>query len=203
MALSLSPPVLIVVGKVQAGQPRMHQTVPATPRWSADEGDLPPRVAELHSDLVSEIPCSPEQPSVPAELAAMPLVDLLGVYMNWAQRLIPPRKRQVLVAPGFWQFPLAKKYAGDVLALAGKIERGDDLTRHLSNRVRTHGYVPANPDERGRPKGIEWRDKDFGLNAFGVHHLHLQEADQKGRHGHSKDAELLYAVFDRDLSRSP
>jgi hypothetical protein len=163
---------------------------PSAPTCSDDGEALPPRVARLHRELAETIPCGA---NVRDRLTAMSLLDLLGIYTNWAQRMIPPRKRQIEFAPGFWEPALARKHGGRVLALAPKIERGLDLSRHLSGKVGSSGYVPEDPHSQRR--GPEWGDKDFALNAWNVHHLHLDEADPKGRHQRTEDGELLYAIF--------
>ena len=89
----------------------------ATRLWGADEGSLPPRVAKLHDEIASAIPCYPATDEVRTQLKAMTLLDLLGVYMNWVQRLIPARPRKVGVLPNFWGSKLAEKHADRVLAL--------------------------------------------------------------------------------------
>lgn len=114
--------------------------------------------------------------------------ELLGRYVNWADRYVMPRPRRVVFWEGFLRHgsPLAHWEA--VLHLVKKIEAGDDLTPFLSDRIRRFGYVPAK-DENAKPRGIEWGDKDFALNVFGAHHLHLRAKGSR---------ELLYVVFSRN-----
>jgi hypothetical protein len=153
--------------------------------------DYPPRIARLHEELSRVIPCNPDRPDVRAELAAFSLSDLLIKYTNWANRFIPTRKREVVYGENFWNDGRALAHAAGVLRIANEVEAGDDLTPRISTRVHTHGYVPARFDSSGRQKGPEWGDKDFALNAYDVHHLHLSRNG-----GHGRD--LLYVGFTRE-----
>jgi hypothetical protein len=72
-----------------------------------------------------------------------------------------------------------------VYHLAQKIEGGDDLTPFLSDRIARLGYVPS----ENKRRGVEWQDKDYALNAFDTHHLHLKPAGTQA---------LLYVRFSRN-----
>jgi hypothetical protein len=78
-----------------------------------------------------------------------------------------------------------------VQRLARKIEAGDDLTPFLSDDIRRFGYVPSKDAKRKKIKsrGVEWNDKDYALNAFETHHLHLSTNGSR---------ELLYVIFSRN-----
>lgn len=154
----------------------------------------PSRIRALH-ELVSEaIPCGSE--AARTELRAESLSGVLSAYMNWVDRLIPPRQREVLFADGFWSSNNVAEHADDIRRLARLIGEGGDLLPHLSRYARTHGYEAAR-----QRRGIQWQNKtgghkDFALNAYGVHHLHLNACDNHGRHpGGSR--ELLYAEVTR------
>ncbi|HWA88621.1 MAG TPA: hypothetical protein VG889_01205 [Rhizomicrobium sp.] len=141
--------------------------------------DLPPRVELLRRELVQAIPC---KPAARAELESMHLSDLMGVYVNWVVRLVPPRRRNVTFAHGFWtEKALAQEKA--IYNLVEQIRLGACLDPFLSKKVRTDGFVPR---PAGKRKGIEWGGKDFVLNILDVHHLHLD-----ARHGDT----LLYGFF--------
>ena len=94
-------------------------------------------------------------------------------YLNWAHRFVPMRKRVVEFVPGFWDSSVAQSCGGNILDLVGRIERGEDLTRFLSDLIHQRGYVPNNVRESLPAHVRRWRDKDFALNALGVHHLHV------------------------------
>ena len=76
--------------------------------------------------------------------------------------------------------------------LIKKIERGDNLTPFLSDRIHHFGYVRPTALQNKKRRGlVEWEDKDYALNAFETHHLHLSPKGTK---------ELLYVIFSRDLA---
>lgn len=117
-------------------------------------------------------------------------------YVNWASRFIKPRPRSVSYAPAFWKSHAAMERGGEVLALEAAVKAGNDLTPYLSGRIFSDGYQSDAEDNQG--KRTKWADKDFALNAYGIHHLHFVPANGKargaepGKHGH-----LLYAEFGR------
>jgi hypothetical protein len=155
-----------------------------------------PRLIEMSRRLAATIPCNPDIPVVRHELAAMPLPELMIAYINWVSRFVPPRPREVTFAPGFWRSDRAQRHGGVVLELVGKIRRGEELTPYLSDLVRTHGYAPRRFDKHGRSRGPEWGDKDFALNAYEAHHLHLGTTLQADGLINRTD-ELLYVIFGR------
>ncbi len=157
----------------------------------------PPRMARLRRELVAAIPCWPDTAAARAELDNYDLWQLLIVYTNWIDRFLVPRKRQVRYASRFWDNPKAVAHKTAVLRIVERIESGSDLTAHLSDQIHTHGYVPKGPPEK--IKGPEWGDKDFALNAYDMHHLHLGKLSNEGnRVSHGRD--LLYACFERDVA---
>jgi hypothetical protein len=162
---------------------RMEETVIQSNQKTEN---LPPRVETLRSALASEIPCSPNSPEVRAELDALPMGRLLSIFYNWAGRLIPQRRRTLDFASGFWDERALRNEAA-VYELVERVRRGEDLTPYLSNQARTDGYVPR---PAGVRRGPQWGGKDFALNAWDVHHLHLSP-------GGTND--LMYATFGRDF----
>ncbi len=111
----------------------------------------------------------------------MELRELLYHYVNWADRYIPPRPRRVVTWDGFLRHGSAKQHWDTVLALVRKVEAGDDLKPFLSDRVDRFGYAGQHRNK--------WHDKDYALNAYDTHHLHLEP---------SGTTELLYVSFSRD-----
>lgn len=150
------------------------------PRFEA----LPPRVEEFRRWLATSIPCAPNTAQARAELDAMPLPALVTVYLNWAQRLIPVRPRKVAYGGGFWDSAALKHHA-EVETLAAVLESGGDLTPFLSTRALREGYAPT-PDAGRRHR---WAAKDFALNAWRVHHLHLSP---------KRTRPLLYLFVERE-----
>jgi hypothetical protein len=115
--------------------------------------------------------------------------ELLSRYINWADRFVAPRPRRVVTWDGFHRHGTATAHWDAVSALAAEIEAGNDLTPYLSDKLNRSGYVPAKDDRKKRPRGLEWADKDYALNAYEMHHLHLNPAGSE---------ELLYVSFSRN-----
>ncbi len=114
--------------------------------------------------------------------------ELLARYVNWADRFVMPRPRRVVTWEGFLRRGLlTPQHWEGVQFLAEKIEAGEDLTPYLSDRIGCFGYVPTN--RKAKQRGVEWGDKDYALNAFETHHLHLRLKGSR---------ELLYVIFARN-----
>ena len=151
------------------------------------------RVAGLREQVIGLIPRWPTDEHTLSLLRRMSMNDLLSTYVNWVDRLIPPRKRRAMVWDGFYARNDPARFAAEINEIVVAIEDGRDLYPYLSSRVRTHGFVPR-PSKR---KGINWGDKDMALNGHDVHHLHLVPANDNGkRSGSSK--ELLYVGVSRE-----
>ncbi len=160
-----------------------------------------PRIAELRHSIVVGLPCKPSvEKAARRELRTLALGDLLVRYLNWAHRLIPARKRFVEFVPGFWDSSVAQSCGGNILDLAGRIERGEDLTRFLSGLIHERGYVPKNVRESLPAHERRWRDKDFALNVLGVHHLHVSHPPSSaGPVPRGKD--IVFVEFVPDFAR--
>jgi hypothetical protein len=147
---------------------------------------MTPRLLAFHKKLAELIPCEPE--SVRADLHRMSTPELLVRYLNWADRYVAQRPRRVIAWEGFVRHGSAQLHREAVYGLAEKIKAGDDVTPFLSERISRFGYVSPEDNKR-KPRGVEWRDKDYALNAFDVHHLHLKPAGTRA---------LLYVCFSRN-----
>ena len=91
---------------------------------------------------------------------------------------------------------LATRILPVITVLLEKVERGEDLTPHLSLAVWTEGYTPAALSQG--PNVDRWADKDFLLNVMGYHHFHLNTTlEPRGFITRSKD--VLFAAVSRDL----
>lgn len=123
----------------------------------------------------------------------MALTSLLVVYLNWARRIIPPRLRNVLIESSLTADRRWKMLGPSVQQFLEKVRAGEDLTPHLSLRVKYNGYTPAS---MAAAKGGRWEDKDFLLIAMGYHHFHL---GQQSPHGHTERTDdVLFAQVTRD-----
>ncbi|MBX9591210.1 MAG: hypothetical protein K2X43_18130 [Hyphomonadaceae bacterium] len=152
------------------------------------------RLNDLCRRAAATIPCWPDDAVTRAELDELDLPDLLVAYVNYADRVVPPRPDD------FWN-ARAEEHRATLSSIEGKIRRGDDLGPHLSELLRTHGFVAARR-RSDRPKkalGPTWDDKDFALNAYEAHHLHLSTKVRSDGLVERTD-DLLYVGFSRDAA---
>ena len=75
-----------------------------------------------------------------------------------------------------------------------EIRQGTDLKPRLSRKIYKEGYFNCalNISKRGRPR--KWDAKDFALNAYGIHHLHIPPVSNQKL---LTSSELLFISFDR------
>ena len=92
-----------------------------------------PRLHAFHNKLAELIPCEPK--SARADLHRMGARELLGRYVNWADRFVPPRPRRVVTWEGFLRHGSPRSHREAVYDLVKKIEAGDDLTPFLSDEI--------------------------------------------------------------------
>lgn len=131
----------------------------------------------------------PYDPSLRAELDAKPASELLVIYLNWCNRLVPSRPRTTYKSTALIQDPLATSRRADLDRLIQKIENGEDLTPHLSRRI-TVGY--EQPPAKGGYNRRE--DLDLMLSEWQIHHLHISHVlDSDGFV--KRDGPLLFAAF--------
>jgi hypothetical protein len=152
------------------------------------------RVKRFRLEIAKQIPKVPNDKHTLALLESRSLANLLIVYVNWAVRLIPPRPRNVTIAPTLTADARWKSLAPATRALLDRVRRGDDLTPYLSLRAIKNGFCPAAAGPN--PTADKWEDKDFILNVMGYHHLHLsQVAEPKDHFGRTDD--VLFAEVTR------
>ncbi|MBB3996177.1 hypothetical protein GGR95_003850 [Sulfitobacter undariae] len=101
----------------------------------------------------------------------------LTVYINHASRFIVPKKRMVQYAQTFPDSEIYERILPQIADLKTEIESGRDLRPRLSRKLDSDGYS----------SNSRWSDKDFALNAYGVHHLHLQS-----KNGNGQSEELVF-----------
>jgi hypothetical protein len=119
---------------------------------------------EIKSSVLSRLPFDA---SVRPDLDSKSAIEVLAIYFNWRGRFIAARPRRVHTSHTLLGDPLYSANNTDVKALIAKIEAGDDLTPHLSTRIR-QGYETPQPGRLQRQ-----RDLDLMLADWNVHHLHL------------------------------
>ena len=159
----------------------------------------PPRIKKFRRDLIKAIPRVPNNKASLQHMEGKHLTDLLIDYINWRSRYVGQRPRTVSIEPAAQADPRWSSHAAAIKSFLDKVERGDDLTPHLSIEPHTRGYAPAarapgaTPDDR-------WSDKDFLLNIMGFHHFHLGTTKQKRGHVDRTD-DLVFAEVGRDTFR--
>jgi hypothetical protein len=160
-------------------------------------GDL---LTQFHSDVRDEVikhlPHDKTNREVVGALQAMQLDELVVRFYNWLGRMVHPHARTVTKSPEYVTTlsGLQRPVADSLEQLAEKIERGDDVSPHLSKQVR----LGFDLTKQGRNLGRRG-DLDLLLNDWGIHHLHPSpeiEADGFVR----RDDLLLFAIFSEDTA---
>lgn len=130
---------------------------------------------DIREHVLTHLPCADaDREALEKEKAS----DLLIIYANWLDRLIWAQPRRVHLSDALRANPLFSdvRFAGSLATICDRIERGDDLTPHLSRGLHVGYEAPS--DE---PKKLNRRrDLDLLLGDWGIHHLHLSthvEAD--------------------------
>lgn len=157
---------------------------------------LPPRIEKLRLALAQEIPRFPNDRATFREMEQKHLNELLLHYVNWRARYVGVRPRQIQVEALALHDPRWPRLWPSIQAFLEKVDRGDDLTPHLSLLPHKRGYS-LRPFVPGGPSAQKWRDKDFLLTSTGYHHFHLEPAKEEDGHAHGPD-EMIFAEVGRD-----
>jgi hypothetical protein len=131
----------------------------------------------------------PEDPS--GHLAAEPLADLLMSFATWRSRLVLAQPRRCHLSRELHASAKAGEHKAALDAIVQKIRGGDDITPHLSKRVR-HGRDPRRVGE-GSPAAR--RDRDLMVADWGIHHLHLSTEEESGSGFVKRSGDLLFVAF--------
>lgn len=153
------------------------------------------RIRAFRLGLVKAIPKFPNDRTSLQTLERKPLGELLVDYANWAIRYVAPRPRKVIIELAALADSRWTLLQDDISAFLSKVDRGEDLTPHLSLNPHTRGYTPA---ASGTGPDIDrWADKDIVLNSMGFHHFHLS-GTIKPKGFATRGNELLFAEVTRD-----
>ncbi|MGY5800587.1 hypothetical protein ACXHMN_04565 [Rhizobium sp. LEGMi12c] len=114
-------------------------------------------------------------------------------FVTWRMRLVPSKPRTVTWWAGSVAEAQFRGLVPELQSLLQKVERGEDLTPHLSNSVEKKGVIlpGANPADKGK-------DLDSVLIRNGLHHFHLGAAAPGNRIERSHRlifAEVLHEEF--------
>jgi hypothetical protein len=115
------------------------------------------------------------------ELSAMNLRSLLTTFFNWQGRHLSARPRACHISEEMQSSAKLAEHRAAIDALIDKIEKGEDLTPHLSKKA----AIAHTPGADGKQPGSR-QDRDLLLGEWGVHHLHLDAI-------HAND--LAFAMF--------
>jgi hypothetical protein len=154
-----------------------------------------PRIKKLQREIVKVVPRFPNDRETLREMEHKGLGDLLIAYLNWRSRFVSARRRTVIVEPSALSDPRWGAVSDPVAAFLTKVQRGEDLTPHLSLMPMTRGYTPTPRAPNVAPED-SWSDKDHLLNTSGYHHFHLGTRTAAG-HAARTD-QLIFAQASRD-----
>jgi hypothetical protein len=96
--------------------------------------------------------------------------------------MVPPQRRTVMRSKEFDQNPVVAQRSVAIAQIISDIERGNELTKYLSRRVRTGFALPKNPKKKELNK---LQHLDLLLNDWRIYHLHLSttvESDASPAH---------------------
>lgn len=129
------------------------------------------RVRRLRDGIVNVVPRFPNDKASKNKLEQMSVASLLIVFLSWQMRFVRQGKRTIAIRQSASNDPRWKSLEPQIAQFLKKVERGEDLSPHLSLGVWREGYAPA-AQQFGA--GVDrWADKDFLLNVMGFHHFHL------------------------------
>jgi hypothetical protein len=125
-------------------------------------------------------------------LAELDVSQLLIIYVNWRERFVPQNARAVHISDELRTNPLITEGAlsSPFKEICRKIERGGDLTPHLSRKIATGFEQPKSSKKNLGQR----RDLDLRLNDWGIHHLHLSTVIEDDGFA-ARTGPLLFAAF--------
>lgn len=130
-------------------------------------------------------------PEVVAALKAKSPFELLIIYLNSRSRFVDPLPRQVLRSSAFDANPVVSERREAIAAIIQDIERGNLLTKYLSERVGIGFELPIDPQKKQLNRR---KDLDLLLNEWGIYHLHI--STEIGPTGFVKRTKpLIFAIF--------
>ena len=153
------------------------------------------RIRKFRNDLVRVIPRIPNDRHSLKALHSKSLTTLLLIYMCWRMRNVAIRPRTVTGLSALENDHRANTLKANIDRFVKLVEAGGDLGPHLSRKAHVHGYVMASDPDL--VDVATWNDKDFVLNAMGLHHFHLGRQVQTSGLT-ERTNEVLFAFVTRD-----
>ena len=157
------------------------------------------RVKKFRSDLVAVIPRIPNNKKSLEALRSKHLTNLLSIYLCWRLRNIAVRPRKVTGLSALERDHRADALRENIEVFAKAVEAGMSLGPYLSHKAHRQAYVMASDPEL--TDTTTWEDKDFVLNALGLHHFHLGLQRQSSGFM-ERTNEVLVAFVTRDTFES-
>ncbi|RAR98617.1 hypothetical protein [Ensifer adhaerens] len=117
---------------------------------------------------LATLPYDKDDQVISAEVREMDVRALSRACHNWKTRLVQARPRNLHFSQSFTANPIAASRKDDLDSLLEKIAKGEDLTAHLSKRIKT--VVEPSTKKIGHRK-----DLDFLLLEWEIHHLHISK----------------------------
>lgn len=129
------------------------------------------RIKLLKKEMIKSLPFFPNNRSTLENLEEQGLSDVLIHYLHWRSRIVPNRRRKVVIAPTLTNDKRWKKYKESIRNLLEKVRQGEDIYPYHSKMAHKYGYTPIKRNQNGIFS--TWQDKDQILNTKGFHHFHL------------------------------
>lgn len=158
-----------------------------------------PRAEKLRRELIKAIPRVPSDRRALEHMKQKPLSEVLVHFIHWRSRYVGARPRKVEIEPNAVSDARWTSMAAGIEGFLGKVNRGDDLTPHLSLEPHTRGYALA-AHTPGATAEDRWSDKDLLLVRTKYHHFHLGVDVEAGGHV-ARTNDLLFAKVSRETLR--
>ena len=120
------------------------------------------RVKDFRLFLAKEIPKFPNDRQTLQLLEQMHPVDLLVAFLNWRLRYVRKAIRSVNITATAEDDSRWQSLSTNIEVFLQKVKKGDDLTPHLSQKVKKRGFTTLSTPTS------TWEDKDFILNVMGL-----------------------------------
>jgi hypothetical protein len=141
--------------------------------------------------VLRNLPYDRSDPNILATLRALAPLQLLVVYLNWRDRLIPATQRRVLTSAAFNENPIVRERASTICQIIDDVEHGRDLTKYLSRRVKIGFDLPPNLSTANLAR---LKHLDLLLSDWGIHHLHVSTVVESDGFV-ERDDPLLFSIF--------
>lgn len=152
--------------------------------------------------MIAEVPKVPNNRATIEHMQTLSTNQLMLIYLSWKMRLIRAVPRKLLIWSGGVAPSFLATMRPQLEPLAAKVERGEDLTPHLSTLVNTLGFAMPHVDADRRR-----HEQDAVLTKTGLHHFHVgatHATNPKGRSGRLVFADVtddefrIIAISDHD-----